>query len=70
MDTSGGHIGRVQIYSDSLLPEMIESLVHDLKGVPYRAAAVKTALEGTADKLPQAGPYIGEFSNWICAQLP
>lgn len=70
MDTSGGHISRVRIYSDSLLPEMIEALTYDLQGSPYRAAAVKTALEGTAEKLPQAGPYIGEFSGWICSQLP
>lgn len=69
IDTSGGIITETKIYSDSLVPEMVAQLMLDLNEIPYSAAAVKTALEKTARKLPQEHVRIEEFSVWLCSQL-
>lgn len=70
IDTRAGIITSTKIYSDSLVPEMVEQLMEDLKNIPYSCKDVKKTLEKTAEKLPQDSPQIEEFSRWLCAQLP
>ncbi|MGC9311692.1 MAG: lipoate--protein ligase [Sediminispirochaetaceae bacterium] len=70
IDTRAGIITGTKIYSDSLVPEMVEQLMEDLKDIPYSCKDVKKTLEKTAEKLPQDSSQIEEFSGWLCAQLP
>ncbi|MDY7026864.1 MAG: lipoate--protein ligase [Spirochaetota bacterium] len=70
IDTRAGIITGTKIYSDSLVPEMIEQLMEDLKDIPYSCKDVKKTLGKTAEKLPQDSAQIEEFSGWLCAQLP
>jgi lipoate-protein ligase A len=70
IDTRAGIITGTKIYSESLVPEMIEQLMEDLKEIPYSCKDVKQTLEKTAEKLPQDSAQIEEFSSWLCAQLP
>jgi len=65
IDTKAGKIKDVKIYSDSLVPEMVEVLMADLKGVHYDPASVQKALRETAEKLPQNAEQIAQFSDWI-----
>lgn len=70
IDTRAGIITGTKIYSDSLVPEMVEQLMEDLKNIPYSCKDVKKTLEKTAEKLPQDSSQIEDFSGWLCAQLP
>ncbi len=70
IDTRAGIITGTKIYSDSLVPEMVEQLMEDLKEIPYRCEDVQKTLEKTAEALPQNSAQIAEFSRWLCSQLP
>ena len=65
IDTKAGKIRDVKIYSDSLVPQMVEMLMTDLKDVHYDPASVQEALRGTAEKLPQNSEQIAQFSRWL-----
>ena len=65
IDTKAGKIKDVKIYSDSLVPQMVEMLMTDLKDVHYDPASVQEALRGTAEKLPQNSEQIAQFSRWL-----
>jgi len=70
IDTKSGIITSTRIYSDSLVPEMVEQLMEDLRDIPYSCEDVKKTLEKTAEKLPQDSSQIADFSRWLCGQLP
>lgn len=70
LDTKGGRITEAQIYSDSLMPQMVEKLMEDLKEVPYTRQDIEKALRQTAGKLPDHSPQIEEFTNWLTTQIP
>ncbi len=69
IDTKAGKIKDVKIYSDSLVPEMVEMLMADLEGVHYDPASVQKALQGTAERLPQNSEQIAQFSDWLKEEL-
>ena len=69
IDTKAGKIEDIKIYSDSLVPEMVQSLMTDLKDVHYEPKSVQQALEGTKQKLPQDSEQIDQFSTWLQQQI-
>ncbi|HDQ13338.1 MAG TPA: lipoate--protein ligase [Sediminispirochaeta sp.] len=70
LDTKGGRIRDVKIYSDSLLLELVEQVGRDLKGRSYTGEDVLQALEGTRESLPHLDDQILEFSSWLKSQIP
>ncbi len=69
LDTKGGKIVDLQIYSDSLLPEMVERLMQDLQGTHYDKAAVRERLAQTEEEMPEAAEQLREFSEWMTTQM-
>ncbi len=69
LDTKRGKITDTRIYSDSLLPALVEALTEDLKNIPYDRKAIKGRLEETARRLPDNEDHIEEFSGWLVSQI-
>ena len=69
LDTRNAVITDAQIYSDCLMPQMIERLMEDLEGVPYDRGAIRKRLEQTASELPEEAEQIGEFTDWLTSQI-
>lgn len=60
---------KVQIFSDSLHPEMIEQLMASLRGIAYTKEAFQDAIEKVAIELPMIKEYLMEFSDWIVKEI-
>ncbi len=69
IDTKAGKINDIQIYSDSLVPEMVASLMSDLKGVHYDPNSILQALEKTKQKIPKDTEQITQFGEWLQDQI-
>jgi len=67
-------IESVKIYSDALVPSLIEALMENLVGVPYSPEGIRfgcakvKALEAYAGD-PNLLAYITQFEDWLCSQL-
>jgi lipoate---protein ligase len=69
IDTHKGLINQVTLYSDSLHPEMIESLATSLVGKVYTGSSVREGLEPLKAELPMFTSEIDEFANWLSTQI-
>lgn len=65
IDSHKGLIKDAKIFSDSLHPEMIETLCTQLIGKEYNSQGVAMACAASAIELPMIEEYIREFSDWL-----
>ena len=66
LNSHKGQIKDIQIYSDSLHPEMISLLIESLQGVFFRPEDLKNSLEKLAKDYEMYKDYLQEFSEWVC----
>jgi len=70
-----GIISQIQIYSDCLYPQLIETLSESLKGVSYDKEGITKALDNANKKLRNNGEpeelfnYIKEIHNWLIQSI-
>jgi lipoate-protein ligase A len=69
LDTKGGKVTSARIYSDSLMPELVEELMRRLSGRHYTPDDMKAAAEETAEALPDAAEQAREFGAWLAAEV-
>ena len=69
LDAEHGRIARVEIYSDSLFPNLIETLQTSLKGIWYSKAGIDTAALKAESILPDSKSDIQEFATWLKSQV-
>lgn len=69
LDVEHSLISRVEIYSDSLFPQLIEVLQSSLQGVAHSKAGVETAIAKASAALPNHASEITEFGTWIKTQV-
>ena len=69
LDVHKAVVEKVQIFSDSLHPEMIEQLMASLTKIPYTREAFQTAIREVATELPMIKDYLGEFEHWITKEI-
>ena len=62
-------IDDIQIFSDSLHPEMVELWMAHLKGQPYGPKGVKTALEAVESQWPRGSHDLQEFADWMIQEI-
>jgi lipoate-protein ligase A len=70
LDTSGGNILETKIYSDSILPQMVERLMGELKDIPYSGTSVEQVLEKIIAEMPEHARELKEFGAWLRSQIP
>ena len=71
INSENGLISEIQVYSDSLYPQMIDLIEAALKGVPYQRQAMHEALQRwtSASQHEAFYPLVQEFSQWIVSKL-
>lgn len=69
LDSRQGKIDEIQIFSDSLHPEMIELWMNHLKGKSYNQEGVRTAFHAMQSELPMVNDYLQEFTNWMIHEI-
>jgi len=70
MDTKNGKIVETRIYSDTILPQIVEQLMKDLRDIPYRGSSIDEALEKTMHTMPDHRSEMEEFSAWLRSRIP
>ncbi|MCF7939883.1 MAG: lipoate--protein ligase [Spirochaetales bacterium] len=70
IDTKGGTITETKIYSDSILPNMIATLMQDLRDIPYSGRSIEAVLKKTAESSPDNRAEIEELGDWLRTQIP
>lgn len=70
MDTKGGNIVETRIYSDSILPRMVERLMEILKDIPYSGKSVEEALQKIVPEMPEHSSELTQFATWLRGQIP
>ncbi len=69
IDSHKGVITDCKIYSDSLHPEMIETLTEKLVGESYTEDGVNNAVSKTIVDLPMIKDYLEEFGAWLSVKI-
>ncbi|MFO7848358.1 MAG: lipoate protein ligase C-terminal domain-containing protein, partial [Spirochaetia bacterium] len=69
INTRRGQITEVKVYSDTLMPELVEHLMEDLKDIPYDGKTIEKRLRDTAVKLPEAEDHLRELSDWLVSEI-
>jgi len=69
LNSHKGLITEVQIYTDSLHPEMIEILSSHLQGLRYEKDAIANALTKLSENYSMYQEYLNDFSEWLCAEV-
>jgi lipoate-protein ligase A len=69
LDVHKAMVEKVQIFSDSLHPEMIEQLMASLMKIPYTKEAFQNAIRQVALDLPMIKDYLEEFLGWITKEI-
>lgn len=69
LNSEKGIITDIKIFSDSLHPEMIAELSHNLKNCDIRNSGIDLAIAKTKDELPMIADYLDSFSSWFKAQI-
>ena len=69
LDVHKAQVEKVQIFSDSLHPEMIEHLMASLTKIPYTSEAFISAITKVANDLPMIKDYLLEFQDWIVKEI-
>lgn len=68
LDAEHGQVARVEVYSDSLFPKLIEVLQRALLSVPYSQAGMNEAEKRATAELPEQTQEIAEFMTWMKQQ--
>ena len=69
LDSQHGKINDIQIFSDSLHPEMVELWTAHLKGQPYTAQGIQIGLQEVQSKWAQKNHHLQEFANWMVQEI-
>ncbi|RYZ66319.1 MAG: lipoate--protein ligase, partial [Proteobacteria bacterium] len=69
LDSEHGKISRVEVYSDSLFPQLIDVLRTSLEGQVYSKLGIDGAAAKALEDLPEHSHEIGEFAAWLREQL-
>ena len=69
LDTSQGRISGAQLYTDSLQPELFDSLHELLADRPYSPAGVYEAQRLHLERSPEKREVLEEFYDWVGSQL-
>ncbi len=69
LDSEHGKISRVEVFSDSLFPQLIESLQASLEGQPYSKHGIEAAAARAKESTPDYEHEINEFEAWMKAQV-
>ncbi len=69
MDIEHARFTRVEIYSDSLFPSLIEALQLSLRGAAYSKHGIREATSQARALRPEYDQEILEFENWMLSQL-
>ncbi len=69
LDVHKAVVEKVQIFSDSLHPEMIEQLMASLTKIPYTRDAFHNAISKVSHDLPMIKDYLREFEEWIAKEI-
>ncbi|HOV64419.1 MAG TPA: lipoate--protein ligase [Spirochaetia bacterium] len=67
LNISGGIIGTVKVYSDSLFPELIEALTDVLPGRRYEPASVREAVLSLKKTGVNGAENLEEIADWIAS---
>ncbi len=59
----------LQVFSDSLYPQLIEEMTLALRGRAYTSSAVREAMLAVQGKFPDLQTGLQEVTNWICRQV-
>jgi lipoate---protein ligase len=69
VDSEDGHIRRAQVFSDALLPEMVQALQGALVDKPYSRAGVKAAVAEVRTLHPGQERELDELEAWLMGQV-
>ncbi len=69
IDSHKGMIKEVKIFSDSLNPQMIESLVLHLKDKRYDRDGVISAISLVENELPHLKEHLNELGDWLISEI-
>lgn len=69
MDTDHARFARIEVYSDSLFPTLIEALQSSLQGAMYAKQGVREAMSKARLLAPEYVQEILEFENWLLSQI-
>jgi lipoate-protein ligase A len=69
LDTKGGAVTSARIYSDSLLPDLVEELMARLPGRWYTPESLQHAAEEAAEALPHAAEEARQFGSWLAEEV-
>lgn len=69
LESKGGKIEQVRIYSDSLYPEMVDALMAELPGHRYDPLEVRDAVVGVADLFEERRSELEELGSWLADSL-
>ncbi|MFO8064882.1 MAG: lipoate--protein ligase [Spirochaetia bacterium] len=69
LNTSRGHVSEVQIFSDTLHPEMVDYLEEHMGGLRYEKDEFAGFFEKMKGDMPNLSAQIDEFGNWLVEQV-
>jgi lipoate-protein ligase A len=69
LDFEKGTISRAQVFSDSLFPELIESIPSALCGKAYNQAGIDQAVNILENNYPQFSQELREFAQWLKTEI-
>jgi lipoate---protein ligase len=69
LDSEHGKISRVEVYSDSLFPQLIDVLQKSLEGQTYSKSGIEAAAFVARESLPEHLHEIAEFEAWMRSQI-
>lgn len=69
LDVHHAVIEKVQIFSDSLHPEMVEKLMERLNNSHYDKASIALAIKSVKIDLPMISDYLDEIEAWISKEI-
>lgn len=69
LDSEHAKISRVEVYSDSLYPQLIEALQTSLEGQLYSKLGIQAAAAKAKEMTPQYENEISEFQTWMASQI-
>ncbi|EQC46323.1 lipoate--protein ligase [Bacteriovorax sp. Seq25_V] len=69
LNSHKGLITEVQIYTDSLHPEMIEILGESLKNLRYERDDISRAIGELISQYKMYEEFLTDFRNWLCSQI-
>lgn len=69
LDVHRDCVEKIQIFSDSLHPLMIEHLMTSLNKISYTKESFSKAISGVITDLPMIEDYLREFEKWIVKEI-